>query len=331
MRFVPFCLILLTTLIIAPIVQATDNIWSSLGPEGGDVSALVVNPQNPSTVYAGTYNAGAFRSVNGGGYTTSLVLLNTSNWTQTGTLQIRDKDGNPLVVNRVGGGGGSTFRYSIQPEGVFRFQTDGGSASLKSGWVRLAPDVSTSTPAGSGVFGFNPESVLVSESGIPSVIPTTHARIYVDLSGNHNTGLAITNTALSSSGITIRAFLEDGVTEAGVSQGPFELPGRGYAARFADQFISGLPAGFTGVLDIRAPVPFAALTLRSLVNERDDFLMTTFPVADANQPPPAPILFPHIAAGGGYETQFILLNPGGEASVVLRLYDESGAPMAIDD
>ena len=51
----------------------------------------------------------------------------------------------------------------------------------------------SSLPAGLGVCSFNPETALVSESGIPPALHTTHARVYVDLSGNHNTGLALAN------------------------------------------------------------------------------------------------------------------------------------------
>ena len=68
----------------------------------------------------------------GGGYTTSLVLLNTSNATETGTLQLLNDNGNPLVVNQVGGTSGSIFRYSIPSGGAFRFQTDGSPATTAS-------------------------------------------------------------------------------------------------------------------------------------------------------------------------------------------------------
>jgi hypothetical protein len=67
------------------------------------------------------------------------------------------------------------------------------------------------------------------------------------------------------------------------------------------------------------------------MNERNEFIMTAFPVADANQPAASPVVFPHIADGGGYTTQFILLSPGGESDSTLRLYDDAGLPMAIDD
>ena len=80
------------------------------------------------------------------------------------------------------------------------------------------------------------------------------------------------------------------------------------------------------VLDIIAATPFAALTLRSLMNERGDFLMTTFPVADLTTEAPSPIVFPHVADGGGYLTEFILISAGGAASTALNLYDDHGSP-----
>jgi hypothetical protein len=91
----------------------------------------------------------------GGGYTTALVLLNTSSTAEKGTLQIFDSNGVPLVVNQVGGTADSSFKYSIPWGGVFSFQTDGFPASAKAGWVLLTPDAGTSTPIGAGVFSYS--------------------------------------------------------------------------------------------------------------------------------------------------------------------------------
>jgi hypothetical protein len=263
--------------------------------------------------------------VDGGGYTTSLVLLNTSTDTEIGNLQILDDRGTPLIVKPVGGTPDSSFRYTIPPGGAFRFQTDGSPAEARIGWVRLTP-VYNQTPIGSGVFSYNPGSILVSESGIPGATSTTHARIYVDLSRNHNTGLAIANVDSTPANIVIKALRADGTTAVGASLGPLQLAVAGHDAKFADQLIAGLPQGFTGVLDISSATPFAALTLRSLMNERGEFLMTTFPIADANVTAPPPY-FPQVADGGGYTTEFILLispTPGWGAGAVLYFYSEDG-------
>src|SRR5512135_2118522 len=40
--------------------------WTSHGPEGGQITALAVDPSKPDTIYAGTGFAGVFRSADGG-------------------------------------------------------------------------------------------------------------------------------------------------------------------------------------------------------------------------------------------------------------------------
>ena len=45
--------------------QAGINVWTSNGPEGGNVSALAIDPLTPGTLYAGT-NSGVFKSTDAG-------------------------------------------------------------------------------------------------------------------------------------------------------------------------------------------------------------------------------------------------------------------------
>ncbi|MBZ5538692.1 MAG: hypothetical protein LAO31_22320 [Acidobacteriia bacterium] len=266
----------------------------------------------------------------GGGYTTMLTLMNTTNAVETGTLAFYLDNGTPVVVQQVGGSSGSTFSYSIPARGVFVFQTDGSPSSIHAGSVQAIPDEGMETPAGAGVFSLTQGGNLVTQSGIPSAIPTTHARIYVDTSGGHDTGLAIANPWASSMSVVLSALESDGVTPAGSSNGPIDLSANGHMAKFAGEFISGLPIGFTGVLDISSSQPFAALTLRLLTNTRGDTLLTTFPIADFNQSPVTPLVFPQIADGGGYQTEFILLNTNGGSSILtLNFSGDSGAPLAV--
>ncbi len=267
--------------------------------------------------------------VDGGGYTTSIILLNTSSVFETGTLEIMDSKGAPFVVNQLGGTAAYLFKYSIPPGGVYRFQTDGSPAAAKAGWVRLTPDEGTWAPIGSGVSGYNPEHIMVSETGIPSAVSTNHARIFIDLSRNHNTGLALANLVDAPAEVQIKAFSIDGVAPMG--EGNVSLDPNGHAAAFADELIKLLPAGFTGVLEISSETPFAALTLRTLTNERHEFLMTTFPVADLESEAPSPIVFPQIADGGGYVSQFIFISPTAASTATLSFWDEAGAPLLIGE
>ncbi|HEY1304340.1 MAG TPA: hypothetical protein VGF24_12355 [Vicinamibacterales bacterium] len=52
---------------IAPIVHAESESWTSIGPEGGTVYALAIDPSNHSVIYAGT-NGGVFKSTDGGSH-----------------------------------------------------------------------------------------------------------------------------------------------------------------------------------------------------------------------------------------------------------------------
>jgi sugar lactone lactonase YvrE len=267
----------------------------------------------------------------GGGYTTSIVLLNTTtSGTETGTVQILDNEGHPIIVTPAGGDSNSSFTYSIPAGGAFHFQTDGFPTIANVGWVKVKSNGGTSTPVGAGVFSYNPENILVTESGVPATVSTAHARIYVDLSGGHDTGLAIANPTSDDAIITIKAFKNDGVTAIGTSHEPLLLPTNGHSSHFAGELIAGLPDEFTGVLDIDASIPVAALTMRSLTNERNDFLLATFPVADMTAAAPSPIIFPHIADGGGYMSQFILIGANGESSTTLNYYAEDGTPLTVE-
>jgi len=67
-----------------------------------------------------------------------------------------------------------------------------------------------------------------------------------------------------------------------------------------------------------------------LTNGRGEFLRTTFPIVDVNQPTPEPNLFPQIAAGDGYQMQIILPGSSGAASTItLRYLGSDGAPISV--
>jgi hypothetical protein len=265
----------------------------------------------------------------GGGYTTSIILVNTSSQIESGIIQVMDDDGNPVVANWFGDTADSMLRYIIPVGAAARFQTDGFPTTSKIGWAKLIPDAGTSTPIGAGLFSYNPGKFLQFESGVPATLSTIHARIYVDLSGGHNTGLALANPTDSSTEISMKAFQSDGVTQVGTSNDPLQLMAKGHQAHFANEFVSGLPAEFRGVMDISSPTPFAALTLRSLDNERHEFLAALFPIADMTRDAPAPIVFPQIADGRGYTTEFILIGANGASSTTLKFYDDDGNPLAV--
>jgi hypothetical protein len=264
----------------------------------------------------------------GGGYTTTVILSNTSAAIESGTITIMDDAGAPLNVRPAGGIQGSSFTYSIPAAGVFVFQTDGSPPSPRTGWIRVTPQPGSASPAGAAVFSYSPAGILVTESGIPAAISTTRARVYIDKSKGHDTGVALANPSPASITLNMQAFRSDG-TPAGTGQAVVNLAGNGHRAAFVGQLISGLPEGFTGIAEVTSSSPFVPLTLRSLTNGRGDFLLTTFPAADMTQAAPTPIVFPQIADGAGYRTEFIFISAAGSASVTVDFIGDDGTPLNI--
>ena len=62
-----FAVILAICLPYSEVQAAEEIIWERTGDgiEGGRVLALVIDPQMPSTLYAGTYGGGIFKSADG--------------------------------------------------------------------------------------------------------------------------------------------------------------------------------------------------------------------------------------------------------------------------
>jgi hypothetical protein len=266
----------------------------------------------------------------GGGYTTTVILSNTSGATETGTISISDDAGSPLSVRPISDTVGPSFSYSIPTGGTFIFKTDGSPSSVRAGWLKVTPDSGSNAPIGAGVLSYSPAGILVTESGIPSSQATTRARIYVDMSNGHDTGLAVINPSDTPLTVTLEAFHKNG-SNAGNGPATMTLQTGGHLAAFVRELISGLPSGFTGVADLTSSLPFAPLTLRSLTNVRGDFLLTTFLAADLTQPAPTPIVFPQIADGGGYTTQFIFISADSvtPASFTVNFIDDNGAALIL--
>jgi subtilisin family serine protease len=266
----------------------------------------------------------------GGGYQTTFILMNTSSTQESGMLSFFENNGAPLAVRMQGGTAASSgYPYSIAPGGFLRLVTDGSPVNIGVGWARLSPQSGSSIPAAAALLALTQDGVLITEAGYPAVAPTSHARIYVDMSRGHDTGVAICNPGSSAIHVKAAAFRSDGTSPAGNGSGYFDLAAGGHDAQFAGGLIPGLPDDFVGVLDLSASLPFSAMTVRSLISG-DNFLMTVFPVADLNISPPSPVVFPQIADGEGYQTQILLLSSGGPASkVTVRYYGEHGEPLNI--
>ena len=94
------------------------------------------------------------------------------------------------------------------------------------------------------------------------------------------------------------------------------VPGNGQVARFVHELFPALNGSFQGFLKTTAGAPIGVTGVRGRQNERGDFLITTtLPRNDDPIPAGSQLVFPHIASGGGYTTQFIIYGQPGSGKL----------------
>ena len=138
--------------------------------------------------------------------------------------------------------------------------------------------------------------------------PSREGRIFAEVRGPVNTGLAIANP--NDAPATIDFYFTDGERER-FAEGQFELGAHEQTAKFLDQdpFNSG---EVSGTFTFTSSAPIAVVALRGLTNEAGEFLMTTLPVAPLASTSTDTVYFPHFTDGSGWVTQVILVNPTDE-------------------
>ena len=107
-------------LLAAPIIAQAQ--WVSLGPKGGDVGALAVDPATPSTLYAGMAGGGVYKSTNNG-----------VTWT-LGNNGLTNRNVTALAIDPITP---TTLYAGTGGSGVFK-STNGGTS-----WTNVGPTGST--------------------------------------------------------------------------------------------------------------------------------------------------------------------------------------------
>jgi hypothetical protein len=265
--------------------------------------------------------------VEGGGWTTQLVLVNPTDTVLNGTLEFRDQLGQIKTV----------LRYSIPQRSSQKLQTPGGAISF-TGSVRLLPEINSTAPGGVAVFSLRSDGSTIAETSIPATSAGSAFRIYAEAAGDFEhgaigsiqTGVAVTNSSASPATVSLELWRLDG-SSTGLT-GTLSISGDGQAAVFLKQIqgFESLAAGFRGIVRVSSTASISVIGLRARYNERNDFLLTgTPPVNEASAPSTVPLYFPHIVDSGGYTTQFILFpgQPGSPASGMIQLFSQTGGEL----
>jgi hypothetical protein len=280
----------------------------------------------------GTMNLAHF--ADGGGWTTQIMLVNPTDAPMSGNITFTDPNGAPLTV-RIGGESKSGFAYSIPGRAAQKLSTAGAGAATASGSVHVVPANGGAPPAPLVLFSFKPGAVTLSEASVAATLGTAF-RVYAESSGaslnpgSIQSGIAISNASSIPATVTFELTKLDG-SSAGVAPVSFTLAGSGQIAKLLNDLFPSLPIPFKGVLRITTNSSgLSAVGLRSHVNERGDFLITTTPpTAETARAPSTPLLLPDFLDGGGYTTQIILFSgfTGQTAAGTVQLFSYSGQPL----
>ena len=266
----------------------------------------------------------------GGGWATEITLVNPTDSQIAGALQFADQSGKPMSVT-INNETRTSFNYVIPARTTRQFLSSGGSATARVGAVWLVPDDKNAAPGGSLVFAYRPSDIRITEAGVATAPIGNAFRVYVEAADSMQSGIAITNTSNNST--TVRLELVD-LSGASIAGTNLTLGAKAQVASFLNQIpgFQTLSIPFRGLLRLSSASAIAVVGLRSRINERGDFLITTTPpVPETTSPSPSEMFFPHFADSGGYTTQFILFGNGAAASLSgnVRFLSQSGQPLDV--
>ncbi|MBI4472186.1 MAG: hypothetical protein HY646_05925 [Acidobacteria bacterium] len=202
---------------------------------------------------------------------------------------------------------GTRRTFSISDRGGMSLSTRGDAQSnVTVGYGRITPDSGRTAPTGLAIFGFTQSNTLVSETAVPAAAAVTSGRIYLEVNGPVNTGLAIANPNNQSA--TISFFFTDS-NGRDFGQGSTTIPANSQIGRFLNEPPFNVGASVSGTMTFNSSVPVAAIALRGFTNQRGEFLITTLPVLPLSSSTSGSLVLPHFADGGGWSTQAVLVNP----------------------
>jgi len=218
------------------------------------------------------------------------------------------------------------FRIALR--GGLTRVTEGTDPAVRVGHARIIPDPGNNPPAGLAIFGLRQNGVLISEAAVPASVPILSGRIYAEVDGLVNTGVAISNPNSVSATISFYFTNSSGQT---VNSGTTVIPANQQIANFLDQAPFTTSSSRPSFSDIRtftftANMPVSVIALRGFTNERSQFLITTLPVVPITGVANDALSFPHFADGGGWKTEVVLVNPTDVSIVGIVQFMSRGTP-----
>ena len=141
--------------------------------------------------------------VNGGGWSTRIVLVNPTDSAISGTVEFIDPGsgstpGQPIELG-VDGQTGQSFSYTISERSARRLQATGGQPTARVGSVLITPNAGETTPSALAIFSFRAGGITSTEASISATPAGATFRVYAEVAGglgqvgSIQSGVAIAN------------------------------------------------------------------------------------------------------------------------------------------
>jgi hypothetical protein len=203
----------------------------------------LINPSPP--------RVGSFAQIaSGGGWKTTITLVNSSTVAVTARVNFYADGGGPLSLPLVVSGGSQTTNsfadLTIQPRGSSIVESEASTPSISVGWA----DLQASAPlSGYAIFRQRSAGVPDSEGTTPlETTGTSSIAFFYDNTASFQTGVALANLSTTDSTI-IATFRDENGTPLGSSQ--LSLPGSGHSAFFVNNRFSAT-GNRRGVIEFRS-------------------------------------------------------------------------------
>jgi glucose/arabinose dehydrogenase len=213
------------------------------------------------------------------------------------------------TVDRIINAGGpftSTTSFELNRGGTQSFTSNGVSNQISVSHAQIQPDNNNSRPAALAFIGFRTDGVLVSEAAVPATSLVQSGRVYAEIGDGHDTGLVLVNPDMARQALVWFYFTDAEGND--FAQSVLTIAPGAKAAAFLHEPPFFGPTTFDGTFTFEYSVPLSVIALEGIVNQRAEFLTTTLPIVDLAAPAEAKLM-PHIAAGGRWTTDVILVNP----------------------
>src|SRR5205085_3086684 len=126
----------------------------------------------------------------------------------------------------------NSLPYLVAARGGNSSTSQGASAGINVGYVRIQPSAGSTTPSGLAIFGFRQNNVLVGEAAVPASPLISSGRIYAEVNTALNTGVAIANP--NNQAVTLNFYFTDRNGQ-NFGSGVTTLDPNTQIARFLDQ------------------------------------------------------------------------------------------------